>query len=227
MLYLLPNVLHETQNPRIILSQQVSDVIATLDGVICENEKRARAYLKCFDLKMALQVFPLALLNEHTADVKNLLQPIKEGQHWGVLSDAGLCCIADPGSDLVALAHREKIPVKALSGPCSITQALQLSGMSGQHFTFHGYLPREKAERQNALRLLEKSAKQQKATQIFIETPYRNNEMLSDCLQVLSPETKLCVAWDLDSDQTGVAVEKVSKFTAIDLHKKPAIFLFS
>jgi 16S rRNA (cytidine1402-2'-O)-methyltransferase len=228
MLYILPNVLHESQNPRLFLSPQVGQVVAQLDGLICESEKKARWYLKHFDLKVALQQFTLALLNEHTQEYKELLAPIKKGQVWGLLSDAGLACIADPGCELVGLAHKEAICVQAIHGPCSITQALQLSGMSGQRFCFHGYLPRDKKERQDALRQLEKACKQNKETQIFIETPYRNNELLADCLQVLGPHTKLCVVWDIDSSQMGISVKNIAEFKQVlplDIHKKPAIFL--
>ena len=229
MLYLLPNVLSETQNPRQVLSKQVEEVIATLDGVFCESEKKARWYLKHFTLKMPLQQFPLVLLNEHTTSLSEHLQPLVRGETWAILSDAGVSCVADPGSELVKLAHEQNIAVQTIFGPCSIIQSLQLSGMGGQRFCFHGYLPREKPLRQEALRKLEKASSERKETQICIEAPYRNVELLTDCLQVLKPETKLCVAWELDSPNAGLIVQNVSVWKQKplpDIHKKPAIFLF-
>jgi 16S rRNA (cytidine1402-2'-O)-methyltransferase len=230
MLYLLPNLLSETENPRTFLPPQVAEVIATLDGVICETEKKARWYLKQFTLRMPLQQFPLVALNEHTTDISEHLAPLLRGENWGILSDAGASCIADPGAQLVQRAWQQNIPVKALFGPCSITLALQLSGMGGQRFCFHGYLPRDKAERLDALRALEKRAAVNKETQIWIEAPYRNRELLASCLEGLQASTLFCVACDLDSPNEKVWVQKIGAWKAqapVDLDKKPAIFLLS
>jgi 16S rRNA (cytidine1402-2'-O)-methyltransferase len=226
MLYLLPNALHESQRP----PQYIEELVKELDGVICENEKVARAFLKHYVLKMPLQSFPLLLLNEHTKpeELDALIQPLVAGQNWGLLTDAGLSCIADPGQPLVALARRKKIAVSALYGPCSIIMALQLSGFSGQRFSFNGYLPREKAARQSELKRFEKLAKSYDQTQIFIEAPYRNKELMADCIETLSPDTPLAVAWDLTAPTEEVIVKKVAlwkKDALPDIHKKPAIFL--
>lgn len=233
MLYVLPNVLDESCNPRLFLPVQTQQIVSRLDGVICESEKKARWYLKHFDLQVPLQQFSLAVLNEHVQGKKEeclkLLEPLKRGENWGLLSDAGSACIADPGSELVFLARTLGIDVQVVYGPCSITQALQLSGFSGQRFCFHGYLPRDKGARQQALRALEKSSRQHRETELFIEAPYRNNELLSDCLEVLAPQTLICTATSLDSPEMNVRVLSVSAYkksaATVDLHKKPTLFL--
>ena len=228
MLYLLPNALHESQKP----PQYVGDVVKTLDGLYCETEKNARAYLKHYELKMPLQQFPLQTVNEHTkqSDAEELIQPLLRGETWAMVSDAGLCSIADPGSLIVQAAHKAGIKVVSLYGPSSILMALQLSGLSGQCFSFAGYLPREKEARQAAIRSREMRAKKEKETQIFIEAPYRNNELLVDLLSVLSPDTFLAVAWDLTAPTEGIVVQTVKawkKMAPLDIHKKPALFLLS
>jgi 16S rRNA (cytidine1402-2'-O)-methyltransferase len=230
-LYLLPNLLSDELLPDAFLPKRVGEVILELDGLIVENEKVARKYLSKFKLKMPIQAMPLVVLDEHTPqqDIAALLDPILRGEQWGLLSDAGLPCIADPGHQLVYAAHQKDVSVVALVGPCSIVLALMLSGLPAQNFSFHGYLPREPEERKKRIAALEQEAKREGRTQAFIETPYRNQEMLQDLLSVLQGTTRLAVAWDLTMPTEQVIVRPVSQWKKMelpDIKKKPAIFLF-
>jgi 16S rRNA (cytidine1402-2'-O)-methyltransferase len=225
-LYLLPNLLHDEADHHLYLPAAIADVIAKLDGVICETEKPARKYLGRF--KRAS--LPLMLLNEHTKEeeLHDLLKPLLEGKTIGLLSDAGLPCIADPGSLLVARARRAGIRVEAISGPCSITLALMLSGFPGQRFSFHGYLPRESAARKQAIRQLEQKAQKEQSTEIFIEAPYRNQELFKDAIETIQPKTSFAVACDLTCPTEEVHVHTGKEWKAKqapDLHKRPTIFL--
>ncbi|HXF29241.1 MAG TPA: SAM-dependent methyltransferase, partial [Chlamydiales bacterium] len=145
MLYLLPNLLDETCDASLQLPKAVFDAVAEIDGLICENEKEGRRFLKRFRTKKILQEMPLQLLNEHTPskDLEALVAPLIKGQTWGLVSDAGLPCIADPGAPLVQLARKKNIAIRAFAGPSSLMMALQLSGFSGQRFSFYGYLPKD------------------------------------------------------------------------------------
>ena len=229
-LYLLPNLLDESANTLLYLPQSVSDALTKIDGMICESERTARRYIVRFTTKKHVSQMPLALLNEHTKDseLDALLEPLKKGQHWGLLSDAGLPCIADPGAKLVSKAHEHGIHVEAFVGPCSIILALMLSGFSGQHFAFHGYLPKDASIRKSKIAELEKESIKNHSTQIFIEAPYRNQELLSALVSTLMPSTKLCVAVDLLHQDQKVISKEISKWKAMplpDINKKPAIFL--
>lgn len=223
VLYLLPNVLAEEVPFDQFFPKTVFEVVKTLDGVIAESERTARRYLA----KISGQK-PIKLLNEHTKpeELASLIEPLEQGQKWGILSDAGLPCIADPGSQLVALAHKKGILVQALVGPSSIVMALQLSGLSAQNFTFHGYLPRDKEERKKYVRALKNEAR----THLFIEAPYRNQDLLQDLILVLDEKARLAVVWDLTTANERVVSKRVREWRQgplPDLHKKPAIFLFS
>jgi len=230
-LHLLPNVLDESQDHTLYLPAIMNEVVAALDGIIAESEKAARRFLKRFKTKKILQEMPVYLLNEHTKenDLKELVTLLQTGT-FGLVSDAGLPCIADPGSELVRLCHKQNIKVIAYPGPCSIILALMLSGLSGQRFSFHGYLPKEQKERFRQIKLFEDSAKKFSETHIFIEAPYRNQNLLADFLNVLSDETRFCVAWDLTLPTQGVisqTVKEWKKAALLDLTDKPAIFLLS
>ncbi len=233
MLYLLPNVLNDDATSHLtLLPQSVHDVVQTLDGIIAESEKEGRRFLKRFKLKKPLQETPVWLLNEHTKkeDLKALLEPLKSGLVVGLISDAGLPAIADPGAILVALAHEHHITVHTLVGPCSIIMALQLSGFSGQHFSFHGYLPKHAEERVKAIKAKEAEAKRTGATQIFIETPYRNDVLLQEMLRTLHDTTRVCVVWDITLPTQGVISKSVAAWKTMQplaLKGKPAVFLIS
>ncbi len=226
-LILLPNVLEASLSGEPFLPQSVSKAVAELHGLIAESEKGARRFLRRFLSHDQMAALPLRLLNEHTAPsaIKALLEPVLKGEIWGIVSDAGLPCIADPGADLVDLAQQANIAVEAIPGPSSLILALQLSGFSGQRFAFHGYLPREEAELEQAIRKLERNAKG--STQIWIEAPYRSGKMLEALKRHLQPDTLLCVAVQLTTPAQRVASHPAHTWKSLDfsIGKEPAVFL--
>lgn len=231
-LLLLPNLLGEMRHHELFLPESVERAVQSLDGLIAESEQGGRRFLSHFEIEKKPHLVPLSLLNEHTSDkdLDFLLEPIKKGERWGLISDGGLPCIADPGSKLVAKARKSGIAVQAFVGPCSFILALMLSGFSGQKFAFHGYLSKEPEDRQKAIRQLEKRAKEESATQIFMEAPYRCHHLFQTLLQTLSDEMQLCVAVDLTLPTQKVMVEKVGTWKKLpppNLEKKPAVFLIS
>lgn len=228
-LILLPNALDPSLDSSGFVTPVLSDVVPLLTGIIAESEKGARAFLKRFNYEepKTFRDVPIHLLNEHSKgeDLQELLQLLKSGGSWGLISDCGLPVLADPGAQLVRLARRENIPVQAYPGPSSIVLALMLSGLSGQAFTFHGYLPREHKPLKNKVALIEKLKGQ---AHIFIEAPYRTEKLLSVLLEKLGGEMTLCVAWNLTLPDQEVIVKKVKawkKELLPDLKKKPAVFV--
>lgn len=171
----------------------------------------------------------LSTLNKFTDPVTlpSFLDPCKEGLNVGLLSEAGCPGVADPGAEIVKIAHTEGIQVVPLVGPSSILLALMGSGMNGQSFTFHGYLPIEKKERKQELKNLERSSSEKNQAQIFIETPYRNNQLLEDMTLILNPSTRVCVACDLTLSTEYLFTQTASQWakTKVDLHKRPTIFI--
>lgn len=231
-LLLLPNLLGEIKHHEPFLPSSVDKAAATLDGLISESEAAGRRFLGRFSTKKPAAEIPIALFNEHTpdADIDFLLEPIRHGERWGLISDAGMPCIADPGARLVKRARDSGIVVQAFIGPSSILLALMQSGLSGQRFYFAGYLDKEPKQRQLQIKALEKRSASDKATQIFIETPYRNKHTLDSLMQVLQDDTILCVAWDLTLPTQGIVSQSVKmwkKSPLPNLEKKAAIFLIS
>lgn len=228
-LLLLPNLLDESLSPEMFLPSSVGIAVNSIQGIIAESEKAARRYLRKFVSHEHMAKLPIRLLNEHTPkeELEDLLLPLRKGEVWGLISDAGLPCIADPGSDLVFLAHSNGIDVETFVGPCSLIMALQLSGFSGQSFTFHGYLPRDSNELEIKLKELEK--KTPHTTQIWIEAPYRSAKMLDFLKSILNPTTKLCVAVNLTLPSQKIVSMAIAKWKnfAMDLQKDPAVFLIS
>jgi len=228
MLYLLPNVLDPSQDFKMVLPKAVFDVASLLDGLFAESPKEGRKWLANFQLKKKLQEMPVVALNEHTksSDLPELLEPLKNGEIWGLVSDCGLPCIGDPGARLVALCHKNKIQMAALGVSSAIIQALMLSGFSGTH-TFHEYLPRDPQDRKRAILQLQAESKRSQQTQIFIETPYRTEQMFSDLLLVLADTTLLCVALDLGSPQERVIRHSIGwwKKNKLSVQDKRAVFL--
>ncbi len=225
-LYLLPNVLGPVEDAHLFLPPAVAPAVAQIDGLIAESEGEGRRYLKHFQTKKKPHLIPIALLNEHTPkeDYDFLLEPVLDGETWGVVSDGGLPCLADPGAALVAHARHLKIPIEAFSGPSSITLALMLSGLSGQSFFFHGYIPKKPEEREVALRSWEKT---KGVTHVFIEAPYRNQHTFQACLKVLRPETQLCIATNLTLPDQWVETSPIRKWKEYMIGKRPTVFLFS
>ena len=233
MLYLLPNLLDPEASPQSAFPPEVFTLVPNLDGLIVENEKEGRKYLKHFTFPegKTFREIPLALLNEQTkADIlPGLLQPLLKGENWGLISDCGLPILADPGARLVHLAREHNIPVAAYPGPSSILLALMLTGLPAQQFAFHGYLPRKEAELIPLLKTLERRSSNEGSTHLFIETPYRNTQLFRILLEALSSSTRLAVAANLTGKNQSVTTLPISQWKKQphpDLHKQPAIFLF-
>ncbi|HPT14316.1 MAG TPA: SAM-dependent methyltransferase [Bacteroidales bacterium] len=204
-------------------------ILNTLDHFIVEELRTARRFLKKAGYKGKIDDTFFFVLNEHTADeeISNYLEPTQEGKGVGLMSEAGLPCIADPGHKIVALAHRKGIRVVPLTGPSSLMLALMASGFNGQQFTFHGYLPVKPHERTKSLKKLEREARLTGYSQIFIETPYRNLSMLETIVTACAPETRLCIATSLTLPDEFITTMPVShwKKKVPDIQKKPAVFI--
>ncbi len=227
-LYLIPTPLGSTSLEQ-VLPEATRRIAAELTTFIVEHPKTARAFLKQVGTALPIQQLTLLELNEHTkpAELKALLAPLLAGQDVGLISEAGCPAVADPGADLVRLAHQHGIKVKPLTGPSSILLALMGSGLVGQRFAFHGYLPAKPEERQKALRELEKRAEKDDAAQAFIETPYRNTAMLETILAACRDDTWLCVACDLTTESESVLSRRVSDWRGHlpEIERRPCVFL--
>ncbi|WP_027126676.1 SAM-dependent methyltransferase [Gelidibacter mesophilus] len=227
-LYLIPT--HLGENPVWeVLPISIKKILEFTDDYIVENEKTARRFIKEIHPEKSQPSLKLKILNKFTEASEKLsfLEACKQGKSMGLLSEAGCPAIADPGSDIVRLAHENNIQVVPLVGPSSIILALMGSGMNGQSFSFNGYLPIDKNERKAELRRLEKLSFDQKQSQLFIETPYRNNKMLEDLCSTLHPHTRVCVACDLTLPTEYIKTFSINdwKHIKVDLHKRPAIFI--
>jgi len=227
-LYLLPNTLGDTTGEAVIPAAALQRA-RSLDYLIAENPKSARAFLKRIGYPRPLQEIRVERLDHNTpaSDVASLLAPILAGRDAGLLSEAGLPAIADPGAGLVRLAHEKGVRVVPLSGPSSILLALAASGLEGQRFVFHGYLPVKQPELATTLKELERQSRRLTQTQIFIETPYRNDATLAAMLRVLSDDTLVCVAADLTLESEMVQTRPVAQWRGQtpQLKGRPAVFL--
>jgi 16S rRNA (cytidine1402-2'-O)-methyltransferase len=227
-LYLIPTRLGDNP-PLEVLPIAIKKVIEELDYYIVENEKTARRFIKRITPNKSQPSLKLKVLNKYTTDSERntYLNPCLDGASVGLLSEAGCPAIADPGADIVSLAHQMNIKVVPLVGPSSILLALMGSGMNGQSFTFNGYLPIDKSERKSKIKTLERLSYEQNQAQLFIETPYRNMKMLDDLVSILHPETRLCVACDLTLPTEFIKTlpAKLWKNNKEDFHKRPAIFI--
>jgi 16S rRNA (cytidine1402-2'-O)-methyltransferase len=227
-LFLIPNVLAENTADAVI-TPQVKEVIAHTKVFLVENLRTARRYISSLKLGVNLEEVHMEILDKNTApeSINRLLQPLFKGADVGIISEAGCPGIADPGALAVAHAHARGIQVVPLSGPSSMFLALMGSGFSGQSFAFHGYLPIDKKERNQALRKLEAESAKEHRAQIFMETPFRNNQLLEDALAALSPQTKLCIAKNLTAADELIQTKTIAdwKKNPIDLHKIPTVFI--
>jgi 16S rRNA (cytidine1402-2'-O)-methyltransferase len=226
-LYLIPTPLAPAPLDH-ALPAETRRIAAGLGHFIVEHAKTARAFLKLVGTAQPLQQLHLAELNEHTpaAALPGLLAPLLAGEDVGLLSEAGCPAVADPGAELVRLAHATGIPVRPLVGPSSILLALMGSGLVGQRFSFHGYLPAKTEERERTLRELEKRSEKERAAQIFIETPYRNPAMLASIRATCRPDTWLGVACDLGGETERIATLRVADADRLpDLDRRPCVFL--
>ena len=227
-LFLLPNTLGETDINAVIPSE-VLFCIKSLQVFASENPQNTRRYLKKIDKSIILDQLTFLELNEHSTQKEiELGLAYLEKQDVGIISEAGCPGIADPGAELVALAHQHGFPVIPLVGPSSILLALMASGLNGQNFSFNGYLPIKSHERQRALKNYERQSIAENRTQIFIETPYRNQKLLEEMLHVLNPKTLLSIACDITTENEYIKTMSVQdwKKQNPELHKRPAIFLF-
>lgn len=228
-LFLIPVTLGDDAIARALPPDAVA-IARRLDTFVVENEKTARRFLGAIKTDKPIRELALHTLNEHTADkdLPALLAPLLEGRDVGLMSEAGCPGVADPGAHLVALAHRRGIRVVPLVGPSSILLALMASGLDGQRFAFLGYLPSEKQDRIRKLKEIETESRKCRETQIFIETPYRNQHLLEDILATCHPETRLCIACDVSLATEMIVSKPVGTWKAgpaPDLHKRPTVFL--
>jgi len=229
-LYLIPNTLGEQIDPSISMGSEVKMTLSEISHFAVENLKEARRYLVRWGLKEKIDQSEFIIHNKKT-EIESLIEAervFKSGASIGMISDAGCPVIADPGSQLVQLAHRLGIEVVPLSGPSSIFLALMASGMNGQSFAFNGYLPREQNLRIAAIRALEKKSKNEGSCQLFIETPYRNMSVLEDLLDTLSGSCRLCTASNLSTPESQIISKAVSNWKKDQmprLNKVPTIFL--
>lgn len=211
------------------LPEYNSRITENIDYFIVENLRSARRFLKQLNPALIIENLTFAELNEHTRDQEliEILQPLLNGQDAVLLSEAGLPCVADPGGNIVFMAHQLGIKVVPLVGPSSLMLALMGSGFNGQNFAFHGYLPIDKRERVQKLKVLDISAWKYDQTQIFIETPYRNRQMIESVLAACRPESRLCVAANLLSSDEIIVSKSVKEWKNVktDFNKKPAVFL--
>lgn len=224
-LYLVPSLLHSEADLN-TLPQETLDVLRGIKHWVVETEKNARAFLKKAGVLTPQNELQIHLLNEHTkpTEIGAYLDAATQGHAVGLMSDAGLPAIADPGALLVEMAHRKGIEVVPLSGPSSIFLALMASGLNGQQFTFHGYLPVDKALRSKKIKALEQ---QQGHTHIFIETPYRNQAMFDELMRTCQPATKLCIGYGLHSSSQWIMTKTIAQWRTEmpTLEKVPAVFL--
>lgn len=228
-LYFIPVTLGDDQVAH-VLPAEVLARIRTLDTFIVENEKTARHFLSSIQHPKPIRDIAFKTLNTHTTDkdLPKLLADLIAGSDVGLMSEAGCPGIADPGASLAWLAHQRGIRVAPLVGPSAILLGVMGSGLNGQRFTFLGYLPSDKAARVQQLKDIEKRSKAQHETQIFIETPYRNQHMLEDILASCHGETKLCVACNVSLADELIVTKTIAKWKQSplpDLHKKPTVFL--
>ncbi|MGV3640333.1 MAG: SAM-dependent methyltransferase [Adhaeribacter sp.] len=227
-LYLIPSVLAE-DTAAAVIPAQVRSCVAALSYFLVENARTARRYIKTVCPEKVIEELQIVVIDKDSTEgeIKKALEPLKKGISAGVISEAGCPGVADPGAELAKWAHRQQLPVVPLVGPSAILLALMGSGFNGQSFAFLGYLPIDKKDRAQALRQLEKDMLQKDQTQIFMETPYRNNQLLQDLVQQLPPSHRLCIAANITAPNALIRTDTLAnwKNQLPDLHKQPAVFL--
>lgn len=227
-LYLIPVPLSDGDIHDVLPGRNIA-IVSGIRHYIVENVRSARRFLKKCDSSIDIDSLTFSTLNRHTRpeEVSEMLAPLRQGEPMGVISEAGCPAIADPGADVVAVAQREGHKVIPLVGPSSIIMSLMASGFNGQSFAFVGYLPIEPGERQRKLRSMEQSIGTLDQTQIFIETPYRNNKLLAELIQSLPRRLRLCVASNITSDNENITTRTIEQWgrSKYDYDKVPTIFL--
>ncbi len=227
-LYLIPVPLGENE-PWEVLPISIKRIVEGTNHYIVENEKTARKFIKKISPRKSQSDLIFNVLNKYTEPeiLPDFLTPCTEGLNIGIISEAGCPGIADPGAEVVKIAHQKGIQVVPLVGPSSILLALMASGLNGQSFAFNGYLPIDSADRKKTIKKLEKLSMESKQSQLFIETPYRNDKLLADLLSSLLPSTSLCIACDISLGTEFIGTKTISEWkkTTVVLHKRPAIFI--
>lgn len=227
-LFLIPSLLSDSEPSKVFPDYNLQ-VIVTLEEFIVEDIRTARRFLRKIGYKQDFEQVAFNVLDKHTdlSNVPGFLRSTDKGKDIGLLSEAGVPCIADPGAIVVELAHQKNIKVIPLVGPSSILLALMASGFNGQNFSFHGYLPIQDNERKRELKLLEQNARTLNQSQIFIETPYRNNKMLQSIMEVCSKDTLLCLGINITSKDERIITKTVGEWKKKlpDIHKIPVVFL--
>jgi len=227
-LFLLPTPI-STDYPELVLPAGYLDIVNSIEVLITENIRTTRRFLRSIGYQKDFDAIPYHLLNKYTSteEISSFLDQAMKGYATGLFSEAGMPCIADPGAKIVKMAHEKDLAVVPVSGPSSIMLSLAASGFNGQQFAFHGYLPVQQSERTKRLKSLESEAIKRNQTQIFIEAPYRNNQMISAITQSCKPETLLCIASEINSRQEFIKTWPVKtwKEKKINLHKKNTVFL--
>lgn len=229
-LYLIPVELGDTPQERVLPAYN-REVILGIRHFIVEEVRSARRFLKRVDRDINIDDLTFYPMGKHADSARfgEYLRPLEQGEPMGVISEAGCPAVADPGADLVAIAQRRGLQVVPLVGPSSMILAVMASGLNGQSFAFHGYLPIDPAERIKRLKVLELRAQQEHQTQLFIETPYRNQKLFETLCQTLRPQTRICVAAGITTEQEWIRTHTVAEWRhqqLPDLSKTPAIFLF-
>lgn len=227
-LFLIPVLMGETSVDQVIPAYNKS-IVSELKFYIVENIRTARRFLKKCDSNIDIDSLTFFELNKHTdkKDITSYLDPMKRGESIGVMSEAGCPGVADPGADVVAIAQQKGYKVTPLVGPSSILMAIMASGFNGQSFAFHGYLPIDANERVNRIKQLESRSYKEDMTQLFIETPYRNQKLAEDILQHCKPQTQLCIATNISCEDEQIITKSIKgwKGKLPDLNKKPTVFL--
>lgn len=224
--YLVPSVLHETAVETI--PAYITDAVKNCSVIFAENERTARRFFKSIWKEMVIDDYEWFAIHKAEDEMtEKFRQKIKEGKNIAIISEAGCPGIADPGQVLIAVAQQMDVTIKPLVGPSSILLALMASGMNGQQFEFAGYLPIDTLERTKAITSLELTSQKKNSTQVFIETPYRNNQLLEALLKLCKGNTRLCIAAELTSPEEYIKTKTIAdwKKAKVDLHKKPVIFL--
>lgn len=228
VLYLIPNTLGN-QNLTYTIPPGIKEKAANINVYIVENLRNARRYLKNLDKNIQIDRLTFFELNEHTdsREIPGFLDPVISGSDTALLSEAGVPGVADPGASVVRFAHERGIRVVPLAGPSSILLSLMASGLNGQSFRFHGYLPVKRPDRIRKIRIIEQDLKQTGETQIFIETPYRSDAMVTDILETCKPATLLCIAADITLESEFIHTHSIHIWKSMkpSLHKRPVVFL--
>lgn len=227
-LILIPCTLGDTEINAVLPSENTLQINSCSEFIV-ENIRSARRFLIKSNIKTAIDDLKFHLLNKHTKNLEltSMLNSIEEGENIGLLSEAGCPGIADPGADIVKIAHSKKIKVVPLVGPSSILMSVMASGLNGQNFAFNGYLPKDKAERKKRILFLEDLSLRHQQTQLFIETPFRNNHMLEDLCKYCHPNTVLVVATNISTESENITRDTIKNWRkkSLNLNKKPSVFL--